>query len=84
MKVHLCSFQSVDTPTPKTDYAEFRAEVLMAGRFSAFEASANNLAAGLFTKLCRDKAVRCTDLGYPWTKVEKNEAAAGQLAAKVS
>ena len=67
--VHFCSFQSVDTPTPYSAYEDFRMAVLKAGRFSAFEAGDNT---ALYNKLCKDKTVKCTDLGYPWTKVVAN------------
>ena len=70
--VHFCSFQSVDTPTRSTTYEDFRMAVLKAGRFSAFEASANATSAALYNKLYQDKMVICTDLGYPWTKVIAN------------
>jgi hypothetical protein len=74
MKVHIDAFQSVDTVTSKTQYEDLRMAVLRAGRFSAFEASANTHAARLYNRLVRDPAVRCTDLGYPWTKVEAKDS----------
>ena len=71
MCCHICSFQSVDTPTRKTRYEDFREKVLAAGRFSSFEATANNTAAAMYTRLCRDPTVKTELRGYPWTAVSK-------------
>ena len=71
--VHICSFQGVDTPTRKTLYEDFRAAVLRAGRFSVFEATANDTAAAMFTRLCRDPGVVTEPVGFPWTKVRAKE-----------
>ena len=70
-QVHVCSFQSVDTPTRKTRYEDFRAKVLKAGRFSVFEATANQTAAAAFTRLCKDPSVKTETLGFPWTAVRE-------------
>ena len=65
--VHVDCFQSVDTPTRKTRYEEFRAKVLSAGRFSVFEATANSTAAAMFTRLCNDPTVDTNQtMGFPW------------------
>jgi len=69
--VHICSFRSVDTPTRKTRYEDFRAKVLNAGRFSVFEATANSTAAGMFTRLCKDPTVKTETVGFPWTAVKE-------------
>ena len=69
-RVHIDSFQSVDSPTLRTPYEEFRAKVLEAGRFSVFEATANRTAASMFTRLCGDPTVKTELLGYPWTGVK--------------
>ena len=67
--VHICTFQAVDTPTRKTRYEDFRAAVLAAGRFSVFEATANQTSASMFDRLCRDPAVVTNTVGFPWTEV---------------
>lgn len=70
--VYVDSFEAGPTVTRKTQYANFREAVIRAGRFSAFEATANKYAAGLYTRLCRDPEVE-TDIscGYPWTLVRR-------------
>ena len=72
--IHICSFQSVDTPTRKTRYEDFRVKVLKAGRFSVFEATANSTAAGMFTRLCKDPTVKIETVGFPWTSVKEAKA----------
>lgn len=74
MKIHICSFQDGPDVTRKTQYPAFRAAVLKAGRFSAFEATANEHAAELYTRLCSDPEIE-TDksCGFPWTKVRLKE-----------
>ncbi len=71
--VHLCSFDAVDfriRSKGPNDYAAFRTSALAAGRFSVFEATETPAAAALYTRLCRDPAIRTRDLGFPWTGVE--------------
>jgi len=73
-RVHLCSFQAAPEVTRKTTYEQLRADVLRAGRFSAFEASATPRAAALYTRLCKDPAVRTIHepkFRYPWTGVRE-------------
>jgi len=69
--IHICSFQAIPDVTRKTRYEDFKAAALEAGRFSAFEASANRYAASMFTRLCHDPDVETETLGYPWTAVRK-------------
>jgi predicted kinase len=74
MKAHICSFQSADNVTRKTRYEDLKAQVLKAGRFSVFEATANDRAALLFSQLCRDPELETETLGFPWTAVRRKEA----------
>jgi hypothetical protein len=74
--VHICSFQATPDVTRRTTYEEVRAAALAAGRFSAFEATANARAASLFTRLCQDSSVETFDLGFPWTGVRARKAEA--------
>ncbi len=69
--VHIDCFDACPTVKRGTDYEEFKAAVLKAGRFSCFEANANNHAAKMYTRLCRDSGI-VTDhesVSYPWTLV---------------
>lgn len=75
---HVCSFEGVPNAQEAYrtgGYVAFKEAVLEAGRFSAFEASANDKMAKLYTALCRDPEVE-TDIsgGYPWTKVRRRTA----------
>ena len=74
-RVHVCSFQSGPTVTRRTSYADLKRAVLDAGRFSAFEATANDRAAGMFNTLCHDPEVETFDLGYPWKGVRRRASA---------
>ncbi len=70
--MHICNFQAGQDVTRKTKYEDLKAEILRVGRFSCFEATANQWAAGLFTHLCRDPEIE-TDheqFGFPWTGVK--------------
>lgn len=67
--VHICSFQAVKPVTKSTRYADLKAQVLKAGRFSVFEATANYYASKLFDRLSRDPEIVFTSLGFPWTGV---------------
>lgn len=78
MNVHICSFQAGNDVTRKTTYEELRATILKAGRFSAFEATANRWAAGLFDRLCRDPTIETFDLGYPWTGMRRKREAGSE------
>lgn len=69
--VHICSFQSAPAVTRKTTYEELRAAVLEAGRFSTFEATDNQHAAKLFSRLSRDQSLELTPRGFPWTEVRE-------------
>jgi hypothetical protein len=72
------SFDAVElTAADKRDYTLFRKKVLRAGRFSAFEAGANQTVAALYTQLCRDPEVVTDITGpYPWTQVRWAKAGA--------
>jgi hypothetical protein len=69
--MHIDSFSSAHTVTRKTRYEDLKAEILRAGRFSVFEATANGFAAGMFDRLCRDPELEIYHRGYPWTGVRK-------------
>lgn len=71
--VRACLLLPGPSVTSKTTYEGLRAEALKAGRFSAFEAGANQHAASLFTELCRDPTIETFDLGYPWTGVRRKD-----------
>lgn len=73
MRAHICSFEAGPKVTRKTQYHEFRAAVLKAGKFSAFEATESPRAAALYDQLCRDKTVITEPVGFPWTKVREAE-----------
>lgn len=73
-------FDAVElTAADKRDYTLFRKKVLRAGRFSCFEASANQTVAKLYTQLLRDPAVIADNdtRGYPWTLVRWADAERG-------
>lgn len=69
--VRICSFEAVAlTPADLSSYEAFKRKVLLAGRFSVFEASENPKKAALFTQLCRDSSIIAdTACGFPWTTV---------------
>ena len=68
--IHICRFDSAEHLTrKKRTYESVKAAVLEAGRFSCFEASANQKNASLFTRLCKDPEIDTFDIGYPWTGV---------------
>lgn len=66
--MHVDCFTTTDKAT---DYATVKREVLAAGRFSTFEASATDLSARIFTRLCKDPDLETFDMGYPWTGVRE-------------
>lgn len=73
--VYVCRFDSAEHLTGrKRTYEAVKAAVLEAGRFSAFEATASNKNAALFTRLCRDPEIETFDMGFPWTGVRRKEA----------
>lgn len=74
-RVHICSLQEAPDVTRRTTYEELKAAVLKAGRFSVFEATANDRAARLFTRLCKDPTVETVKLGFPWTGVRAKAVA---------
>lgn len=73
--IHICSFQAGPDVRSQTEYTEFRAAILKAGKFSVFEANDNRKSAAMFTALCRDPSIKTDhdELGYPWTVVRLRE-----------
>ena len=73
--VHVCTFSALDDVKRSTTYESLKAAALRAGRFSVFEATANDHAAALFSQLERDPTVATdrTKFGYPWIAVTKKE-----------
>ena len=55
----------------RTTYAELKAAVLEAGRFSVFEATETPKAARFYTRLCKDPDIETFKLGFPWTGVRQ-------------
>lgn len=67
--MHIDRFSTADHLNKRTrTYADVKAVVLKAGRFSVFEAQDDP---GMFTQLCRDPELETdhTTYGYPWTAV---------------
>lgn len=72
MRAIIDSFQAGDTVTRKTRYEDLKAQILKAGRFSVFEATANQSASAMFTRLCVDPEIEVDHgCGYPWTTVKR-------------
>lgn len=68
-KVHICRFDSADDlKGKKRTYANLKARVLEAGRFSVFEATASAQRASMFERLERDPEVETfrNPPGFPW------------------
>lgn len=81
-RVHICSFQAgpdveqrVGKRWRRITYDALKAAVVKAGRFSVFEATATQYAAGLYTALCADPTIETWDMGFPWTGVRAKRAA---------
>jgi hypothetical protein len=73
---HICRFDSAEHLVgKKRTYESVKAAVLEAGRFSTFEATANDKAARLFTRLCKDPELEIFELGFPWTGVRRRAPA---------
>ena len=69
--LHICSFEEVGPIKRGTSYEAFKAMVLIAGRFSVFEATEN---VWYYTKLCADPTVEVDNsTPYPWTAVRAKE-----------
>jgi hypothetical protein len=68
-RIFIDSFEAVEVRR-RMPYAEFKAAVLKAGRFSVFEATDTAWRARLFDTLVKDPEIE-TDIscGYPWTLV---------------
>lgn len=74
--VHVCSFEACDLPRGrKLTYAAFTRAVLAAGRFSVFEATANQRVARMFTRMGKDSrfVFDTQTTGFPWTRVAKRK-----------
>jgi hypothetical protein len=70
--IHICRFDSAEHLTGrKRTYEAVKAAVLEAGRFSVFEATANQRNASLFTRLCRDPELETFDMWFPWTGIRR-------------
>lgn len=70
----VCCFDSTgDLVGEKHTYKALKALVLKVGRFSVFEASANERDAKMFTRLCSDLEIETFDLGFPWTGVRRRD-----------
>lgn len=68
--IHVCRFDSTEElRTTRVTYANIKALVLKAGRFSVFEATSTPKRAQIFTDLCRDPELETFDLPFPWTGV---------------
>ena len=69
--VHVCSFATTDHLGKNPTYVAVRADVLKAGRFSAFEATDSDKRARIFTDLSLDPTLVLDHerVGYPWTLV---------------
>lgn len=64
---HVCSFSSCAPVSRKTKYSKLRDEVLKAGCFSVFEATASNQAAAMFMDLERDPTLVVErTMAFPW------------------
>ena len=60
---------TLDLTGKQLTYANVKARVLEAGRFSTFEASHSRKHAAIFDDLARDPDVIVTPVGYPWISV---------------
>jgi hypothetical protein len=73
-RVIICRFDTVsDLRGKDRTYANIKAAVLKAGRFSVFDVESNR-DGRLFTELCRDPEIETFDLPYPWTGVRLRPA----------
>ena len=73
--LHLCSFEAVAWPRGRAQtYANVKAAVLRAGRFSVFEATETQARARLMTRLALDPDLVFTQVGFPWTEVRAKGA----------
>lgn len=68
-RAHICSFQAIPDVKRRTTYQALKSAALKVGRFSVFEATANQYAAALFTRLCRDPEIETIQRDFPWTEV---------------
>jgi hypothetical protein len=76
-KVHFCSFSSGldDLPRRKQkDFAEVLRVLHRTGRFSLFEATADQAIARTMTDLEQLKLIETTPKGYPWSDVKLTKA----------
>ena len=69
-KVIVCSLSSgPEKITRRTKYDDVKAAVVKAGRYSVFEATANEFAAAIFTCIDRDPELITKRIAYPWIGV---------------
>lgn len=54
------------------------------GRFSAFEASANDVIAATMTTICQGGYVETKDIGYPWTQIKLTEKGLALIQAETN
>lgn len=72
--IRIDSFNALDLPAHPS-YEQVKLRALTVGRFSTFEAGANQHTARLFDRLAHDPEVELDISGsYPWTKVRNAEA----------
>lgn len=70
----VCSFASADHLVgKKRTYSTVKEAVLVAGKFSVFEATSSTKNATLFTKLCKDPELETFELPFPWTGIRRKE-----------
>ena len=71
--VHVCGFTvgTEELRGRKLTYEAVKKIVLKAGRFSVFEATADQRRARLFTALCADPDLVVTGGDYPWTEIRR-------------
>ena len=74
-EIRFSHIDSFSTTSVLRTYEDVKTEVLVAGKFSCFEASQSAKSAMLFNRLCRDPEIETFDLGMPWTGVRLKEDA---------
>jgi hypothetical protein len=70
-RARVCSFQAGPDVKRRTRYETVKREILAAGRFSVFEATATTYAAAIFDRLCRDPEIEIVPMPFPWTGVRE-------------
>lgn len=76
--VFICDFSSGLDDMPRKDQRDIEKVLRVldqCGRFSVFEATANQTIATTMSRLCRSNLIEADNsCGYPWTKVKLTEA----------